>query len=134
MNRAVQPKQPRTDRPTHERAKQTLLTAIARQPAPGLATTRVALHLLNRLDATATRPVSCTTLAIQLGLRPSSVHNAIRRLVRFGILIQGPRVAQHHSYRFAPPFGLDTADHDRDLSLADPPLRGRDRTTARASS
>lgn len=96
-------------------SQQNLLAALARHSHVMPSTTRVAFYLLPRLNAVTFQTVDCSTLAPELSMGAHNLQNAVRRLVRIGILVRGPRVGRSHSYRLAPHLASDTT------TTGDPP-------------
>ena len=71
----------------------------------GLEAYRVFLALLAHLDFENLLVVSQSQIAEDLGMKRSSVNRAIGRLVDVGVLLKGPRIGVHCSYRLNPHYG-----------------------------
>ncbi|MES8270788.1 helix-turn-helix domain-containing protein, partial [Cutibacterium acnes] len=86
--------------------------AMAQGPMMTLATAelgaqeyRVLLALMARLDFENLLVLSQAELAEQLGMQKQNVNRAVRRLVSLGVLLEGPKIGIHRSYRLNPRFG-----------------------------
>lgn len=86
--------------------------AMAQQPMIELARSglgsealRVFLALVGRLDFENLLVVSQAEIAAELAMKKPSVNRAIEQLARVGVLLKGPRVGVHRSYRLNPRFG-----------------------------
>ena len=65
----------------------------------------VLMALLQRLDFQNLILVSQAELGRELGMQRQNVNAAIRKLVRLGAIIEGPKVGQNRTYRLNPTFG-----------------------------
>jgi len=86
--------------------------AMAQQPMVELAKSklgsealRVFLAIVGRLDFENMLLVSQAEIAAELGMKKPSVSRAIKQLLEVGVLLKGPRVGVHRSYRLNPHFG-----------------------------
>lgn len=66
---------------------------------------RVLLMLLARLDFENWINVSQAELARQLGMKRQNVNSAMRRLVAEGVVLEGPKVGGHGTFRLDPGYG-----------------------------
>lgn len=66
---------------------------------------RVLLMMLAKLDFDNLLVVNQTEVADELGMQKSNVARSINRLVDMGVLLKGPKIGVHRSYRLNPRFG-----------------------------
>jgi DNA-binding Lrp family transcriptional regulator len=66
---------------------------------------RVLLALIQQLDYENLIVANQADISKKLGMRPSNVSSAIRRLVEAGAIIRGPKVGINCSYKLNPEFG-----------------------------
>lgn len=71
----------------------------------GLDGFRVFHALMSVLDYENDLHVSQTAIAQRLGMHPPNVARAIKRLVGVGVVLCGPRIGNHASYRLNPEYG-----------------------------
>lgn len=78
---------------------QEAVARVAEDREVGVEAWRVLGTLLARLDWDNWVLVTQTEMARTLGMRPQNVHRALRVLVRKGIVVQGPKAGNRHTYR-----------------------------------
>lgn len=85
---------------------------------------RVLVFLLSRLDFENHISVSQADIARQLGIDRSNVHKAMAELVAEGVMLEGPRIGMHRTYRLSAAYGWkgSFANHHKALSNE---LKGR---------
>ena len=66
---------------------------------------RVLMNLLRKLDYQNHIAVSQAEMAREMGMQRPNVHRAIKRLITFGALIEGPKWGQNRTYTLNPQFG-----------------------------
>jgi len=71
----------------------------------GLEGFSVLMALLQRLDFQNLILVSQADLGRELGMHRQHVNAAIKKLVRLGAIVEGPKVGQNRTYRLNPTFG-----------------------------
>jgi len=83
----------------------------------GLEGFSVLMALLQRLDFQNLILVSQADLGRELGMHRQHVNAAIKKLVRLGAIIEGPKVNQNRTYRLNPSFGWkgSTKNHQEAL-------------------
>jgi predicted transcriptional regulator len=67
--------------------------------------TRVLAALLKELDYENLILTSQADIARKLGMQPSNVSSAIKRLVQSGVILKGPKRGTNYSYKLNPEFG-----------------------------
>jgi len=66
---------------------------------------RVFLLLLGKVDFENLLVVNQAEIAREMGMYRQHVQRSIKRLIRLGVLLEGPRIGVNRSYRFNPQFG-----------------------------
>lgn len=67
--------------------------------------TKVLMMLLADLDYENYIQVAQIDIAESLGMKTSAISRAIRHLLEFGIIIEGPKIGRSKTYRLNPQFG-----------------------------
>ena len=78
---------------------------------------RVLFMLMSILDFENEIQVSQATIAQELGMLPPNVNRSIKRLVKLGCLLEGPKIGRSVTYRLNPSFGWkgSAANHQKAL-------------------
>ena len=78
---------------------------------------RVLFMLMAILDFENEIQVSQAVIAKKLGMRPPHVNRSIKRLVKLGCLLEGPKIGRSVTYRLNPSFGWkgSAANHKKAL-------------------
>ena len=80
---------------------------------------RVLLHLLSRLDFENLLVINQVEIARGLSMRREHVNRSIKSLMNLGVLLQGPRIGIHRSYRLNPQFGWKGSAKSHVIALSD---------------
>jgi hypothetical protein len=78
---------------------------------------RVLMALLARLDFENLIQIEQVAIAEHLGMQKPNVNRSIKRLVSFGVLLEGPRIGRSRTYRLNPNYGWkgSTQNHHKAL-------------------
>lgn len=66
---------------------------------------RVLLAMMAKLDFDNLLVVNQAELADELEMQKPNINRSIKRLVELGVMVEGPRIGVHRSYRLNPKFG-----------------------------
>ncbi len=79
---------------------------------------RVLMALMEQLDYENLIVATQATIAHDLGMQPSNVSSAIKRLVESGVILKGPKRGTNFSYQLNPEFGWkgSAANHKKALN------------------
>lgn len=78
---------------------------LTMHPGIGMQEMRVFGALIDRLDYQNFIHVPQTELAEVTGIERSNINRALKKLIDFGIVVEGPRVGRSRTYRFDPDAG-----------------------------
>ena len=100
----------------HFSMNQDALTYLATQ-IESISDYRVLFMLMSILDFENEIQVSQAAIAQELGMLPPNVNRSIKRLVRLGCLLEGPKIGRSVTYRLNPSFGWkgSAANHKKAL-------------------